>query len=122
VALVSIAIVWLAAKNWCDEQLGISFSVGILAALLASYHLYNYDLTLLLLPLAIICSELAKRRRLLSAPTVFTLALVLLFIPPLHRLLLLHSIYGLMSIPILTIFLAVPRLNRLDFIHSKAAG
>ncbi len=112
VALLSIVIVWLAAKNWRDEQVDISFSVGVLATLVASYHVYNYDLTLLLLPVAIICGELAQQRNLLSAPIVFTLALIVLFVPPLHRFLLLRSIYALMFIPILVLFVNIIQLNR----------
>jgi len=68
--------------------------------LLSSYHLYNYDLILLLLPIAIVCGELAVRQRLLSA-TALNVTLIALFIPPLHRLLLLHSIYGLMCVPVI---------------------
>jgi hypothetical protein len=35
-----------------------SFSIGITATLLASYHLYSYDVTLLLLPVALTCRHL----------------------------------------------------------------
>jgi len=122
VAVLSLLLVWLSAKNWRDEQLAWSFSLSVLAGLLASYHVYNYDLTLLLLPISLIGGELAQQNRLLSAPIAFTIALIVLFIPPLHRLLLLHSIYALMFIPILTIFLAVLRLNRLALTCGKAVG
>ena len=112
VATFSGLALWLAAKNWRDEQFGLSFSAGLLATLLASYHLYNYDLTLLLLPIAIVCGELAHRRRLLPGPVTLTPVLIVLFLPPLHRVLLLHSIYALMFIPILVLFLTVVWLTR----------
>jgi len=112
VAVFSGLALWLAARTWRDEQLGLSFSAAILATLLASYHLYNYDLTLLLLPISIVCGELARREKLLSSPTAFSAALVILFIPPLHRLLLLHGIYALMVIPILGLFWTMLRLTR----------
>jgi len=114
VALFSGLGVSLMAENWRDEQLGLSFSGALFATLLASYHLYNYDLTLLLLPIAIVCGELAQRERSLSSQPALSTALVILFIPPLHRLLLLHGVYALMAIPILGLFCTVLWLNRSD--------
>jgi len=106
----SVAAIWFAARNWNDEQLGLSFSAAVLAAQLASYHLYNYDLTLLLLPVSIVCGELAGQERALLRP-VLLVTLVALFIPPLHRLLLLHSMYALMFVPILMLFLEIIRVE-----------
>jgi hypothetical protein len=111
VAIFSALVLWMAAKNWRDEELGLSFSAGLIATLLSSYHLYNYDLTLLLLPIAIVCGELATRGRLLSA-TALNVALIALFIPPLHRLLLLHSIYALMSVPVMMLLANTIWLSR----------
>jgi hypothetical protein len=37
-----------------------SFSIGITATLLASYHLYSYDVTLLLLPIILTCPQLPQ--------------------------------------------------------------
>lgn len=111
VAFSALAL-WWAARNWRDEQLGLSFSTAVFATLLASYHLYNYDLTLLLLPTAIVCGELAQAGRLLSSPVSLTAALAVLFIPPLHLVLVEHGIYALMSIPILALFSTVTWLTR----------
>jgi hypothetical protein len=107
-------VLWLVAKNWRDEQLGLSFAAALFATLLVSYHLYNYDLTLLLLPIAILCGELARRERPLSSQPYLGAALVILFIPPLHRLFLLHSLYALMAIPIVGLFCTVLWLMRSD--------
>ncbi len=114
VALTSGLVLWLAARNWRDEQLGLSFAAALVATLLVSYHLYNYDLTLLLLPIAILCGELARRERPLSSQPLLGSALVVLFIPPLHRLLLLHSVYALMAVPIVGLFSTALWLTRPD--------
>lgn len=111
VAVFSLLVLGIAAKYWRDEELGLSFSAALLATLLSSYHLYNYDLILLLLPIAILCGELAVRQRLLSA-TALNVTLIALFIPPLHRLLLLHSIYGLMCVPVIMLLATTIRLNQ----------
>ena len=120
VVVLSGLALWLAARNWRDEQFGLSFSAAIFATLLASYHLYDYDLTLLLLPIAIVCGELARRERSLSSQLTLSTALVILFIPPLHRLLLLHGVYALMVIPILGLFCTVLWFTRSSFREGDA--
>jgi hypothetical protein len=110
IAGVSAAVIWYTAKNWDDAQFGLSFSMAILAVLLVSYHLYNYDLTLLLLPVSIMCGELAGAGRVLFRPLLLA-ALIALFIPPLHRLLLLHRVYALMFVPITMLFVEIVRVK-----------
>lgn len=112
VALISALVLWLVARKWRDEQLGLSFAAALLATLLVSYHLYNYDLTLLLLPIAVLGGELARRERRLQSQPALATALVILFVPPLHRFLLLHSLYALMAIPIAGLFCTVLWLMR----------
>ena len=112
VAAASLLALWLAAKNWCEEELPFSFSTAVVATLLASYHLYTYDLTLLLLPIALVCGELAQRKRLRSSPPPFTAALVLLFVPPLHLWLIVHGLYALMCVPIAVLFYWTMRLTQ----------
>jgi Glycosyltransferase family 87 len=111
VAACSIVVLWYAARNWQDEQLPTSFAASVLATLLSSYHLYNYDLTLLLLPIAILFTEMVRRGLSLGRSAIGT-ALILLFIPPLHRLLLLHSIYPLMGVPVAILYWHALRLGR----------
>ncbi len=106
----SIVMLWYAAKHWRDERVAVSFSASLLATLLSSYHLYNYDLTLLLLPIAILFSELIGRHLPLGR-SALAAALVVLFIPPLHRLLLLHSVYALMGVPVALLYAEALRLG-----------
>jgi hypothetical protein len=105
----SLAAMWFAAHNWSDEQFGFSFSAAVLATMLCSYHLYNYDLTLLLLPISIVCGELAGQGPSFFRPMLLA-ALIALFVPPLHHLLLLHSMYSLMFVPILMLFVETIRI------------
>jgi len=117
----SVLVTWLAAKNWNDRRFEFSFSAAVLAALLVSYHLYNYDLTLLLLPISILCGELVALDRLLFRPALL-ISLVVLFIPPLHRLLLLHSMYALMSIPVIMLLIETFRVSRKNALGAATIG
>jgi hypothetical protein len=107
-AAVSGALLWVTAKNWDDKQLGLCFSAALVAVLLAGYHLFVYDLILLLLPCAIVCGELARRKSLLS-DTSLTVVLIVFFVPTIHRELILHHIYALMCVPMLFLFVSVMR-------------
>jgi hypothetical protein len=110
VGLFSLAALWLAARNWCEEQFDFSFSAAVIAALLASYHLYNYDLSLLLLPISIVLGKLAQQKR--SLPVSLLAILGILFVPPLHLWLMVHNLYTLMFIPIALLFARVIQLTR----------
>jgi hypothetical protein len=99
----TVATLVLTAKHWSDQYLNLSFAASLLGTMLCSYHLYNYDLTLLLLPIAIVGGELAVRGQLLGS-RMFTFLLIVLFIPPLHFSLALHETYGLMAVPILLLW------------------
>jgi len=61
--------------------------------------LFIYDLTLLLLAIAITCGELARRRTLLGQRSLAGI-LIIFFVPPLHYLLTVEHMYALMSIPV----------------------
>jgi hypothetical protein len=110
-AACSLIVLWYAGRNSRDEQLPTSFSSAVLATLLSSYHLYNYDLTLLLLPIAILFSEMIRRRLSLGSSAIGA-ALIVLFVPPLHRLLLLHHAYTLMAVPVAILWGSAVRLGR----------
>ena len=89
--MVSFLLVCLAARFWNDDQPKLSFGAALLASLLTSYHLYHYDLTLLLLAIPIVFGEQLSRAAKWSA--------VPFFIPPLHVFLLERGIYSLMFVP-----------------------
>jgi hypothetical protein len=109
VAIFSGLLLWTTARNWNDERFGFCFAAALVAALLTGYHLFVYDLTLLLLPIAIVCGELARGTRLLSN-TILNLVLVLFFVPTIHRELILHHIYALMCIPLIVLYVVVMRI------------
>ena len=100
VAFTSILTLWWTAQRWRDDQFRLSFAAGLIATVLTSFHVYNYELTVLLLPIAIVCSELT-RHRMLRNEKALTAALSVLFIAPLHRLLSLKDVYALMCLPVL---------------------
>ena len=101
---------WLAAKNWRDEQFALSFSTAVVAALLASYHLYTYDLSLLVLPISIVCGESAQHGR--ALPVLLIVALAVLFVPPLHLWLIVRGLYAIMFVPIAILFSTMIWMNR----------
>jgi len=109
VGLISLFVIAWAARAWKDDRLAFSFSAAVLATLLTSYHLYNYDLVLLLLPVSIVCGELAERGRLLDGSKFLTVVLSILFLPPVHFVLVSRGMYALMFLPIATLFLLVIR-------------
>ena len=111
VLALSLVTVWFAAGKWRDEQFGPSFSIAVTATLLASYHLYNYDVTLLLLPVTIAFSELTEQKRLLARSSLMSAVLIILFIHPLHTVLIKHSVYAVMFAPIFLLFLTTVRMH-----------
>jgi Glycosyltransferase family 87 len=111
VGVLSVITLWLTARRWRDDQFELSFSAAIIATLLTSYHLLNYDLTLLLLPVGIACGELAKQKRLRAAFPLLPAGLMILLIHPLHTVLVRYAVYALMFIPVFALFVATLRLT-----------
>ena len=111
VAILSAFMLWFAAHKWRDDQFGLSFSSAVIATLLTSYHLYNYDVTLLLLPMAVACGELAQQKRLVTSPRRLAVTLIIILIHPLHSVLVQNSIYALMFVPLTVLFLVIIRQN-----------
>ncbi|MBV9624967.1 MAG: DUF2029 domain-containing protein [Acidobacteria bacterium] len=116
IVLASVLVLWWAGRSWRDDQFRLSFAAALTATVLASFHMYNYELTLLLLPITIVASEL-KRSQMLRKEKALTAALIVLFISPLHRLFLLRDAYGLMCLPIMTVFLVTLSNVRLPRYH-----
>jgi len=99
VVSLSVVLLWIVARRWENEDCDLSFSAGLLGTILTGYHLFIYDLTLLLLAIAITCGELARRRTLLGQRSLAGI-LIIFFVPPLHYLLTVEHMYALMSIPV----------------------
>jgi hypothetical protein len=106
VGALSAFLLWVTAKLWKDNEFNLCFSAALIVTLLTGYHAFVYDLSLLLLPIAIVCGELAKRKILLSNLPLNT-ALVVLFVPPVHHLLIIRHVYALMCAPVVALFVCV---------------
>ena len=119
VLVLSVFTVWSASKSWRDERFGLSFSTAVIATLLTSYHLYNYDVTLLLLPVAIVFSELAQQKRLRANSPLLPVVLIIIFIHPLHTVLVKHAIYALMFFPVFVLYLLTHRMTEFARGESK---
>jgi hypothetical protein len=106
VGALSAFLLWVTAKLWKDNEFNLCFSAAVIVTLLTGYHAFVYDLSLLLLPIAIVCGELAKRKMLLSNLPL-NAALVVLFVPPVHHLLIVQHVYALMCVPVVVLFVCV---------------
>jgi Glycosyltransferase family 87 len=107
----SLLVLGLAASQWIgsvrrgSHAVGLAFANVLIAAILASYHVSPHDLSILLLPMALIvhhlliCRDIPHRTR-----TVFVATLGILLLPPLYLILLRVHIYTYACIPILGLF------------------
>lgn len=113
VAITSLLILWIAARSWRDVELDLSFAAAVLATILASYHIYDYDLMLILLPACIIVARISSSGMALVNSKLLLASLGIVFIPPVHRILLLNGLYALMAVPIIcALFITTRRLER----------
>lgn len=110
VAVLSACLLWVSARNWNDSAFELSFSAAVIGALLTGYHSFVYDLSLLLLPVAIVCGELAKRKTLLNNLTL-NITLAVLFFQPVHYMLTTYRIYAVMCVPVVVFFAGVVRMT-----------
>jgi hypothetical protein len=96
------------------DEFDLAFTNTVLFALLVSYHLNPHDLSLLLLPIALLLrSALARTPGVRSPASRMTLGLLgILFLPPLHLWALRAGDYALLSLPLLALFLGVALLPR----------
>ncbi len=92
------------------QQINLSFSVAVIAAILVSYHLSPHDLVLLLIPLAIVSGLLSRDHTQTSWWKTSAIAIVaLLFFPPLYVLLLRYHLYFLLALPSVALALLLSR-------------
>jgi hypothetical protein len=95
------------------EEFDLAFANTVLFALLVSYHLNPHDLTLLLLPIAVLLHRMLARTP-VSPVGKWIIAglLAILFLPPLHLWTLRTGDYGLVGLPVLGMFLTSASLLR----------
>jgi hypothetical protein len=96
------------------QHISSAFSSALLFAILVSYHLNPHDLSLLLIPFAILLEQIFEQKsyKTTSEKTaafrwvMFSL-MVILFLPPLHVWALPTGRYAIIALPVFILFLAV---------------
>jgi Glycosyltransferase family 87 len=127
-ALISLSILCAAAlimmlrgwkktgrnNNSNNDDFDPAFANSVMFALLVSYHLNPHDLSLALLPVALLLRRAAARTSAARGPAGWiTLGLLaIFFLPPLHLWALRVGVYALVSLPLLALFLSVAFLPR----------
>ena len=119
-AIISLSILCAAAliatfRGWKKiapnkkDEFDLAFASTVLFALLVSYHLNPHDLSLLLLPIALLFRSASRRTPGARNPanSIILGWLGILFLPPLHLWTLRGGVYALMSLPLLGLFLSV---------------
>ncbi len=101
-------------NNSNNDDFDLAFAKSVMFALLVSYHLNPHDLSLLLLPIALLFRRTSDRTPSARNPANWiTLGwLGIVFLPPLHLWTLRGGVYALMSLPLLGLFLSVALLLR----------
>lgn len=93
-------------------EFDFAFAQTVMFALLASFYLNPHDLSLLLLPIALLLRHISM---LLSRPGfakwLVAGLLTILYLPPMHLWVLDMRVYGLMGIPLLALFFISPWLT-----------
>jgi hypothetical protein len=114
-SLLSAAALIKMLLDWKNEgEFDLLFANTVVFALLVSYHLNPHDLSLLLLPVALLLPRVLTRTPRVSEPARWvTLGLLgVLFLPPLHLWALSAGLYALLSLPLLALFWIVAFLVR----------
>ncbi len=114
VVALSLAMLWACSRLWrlgTDQQLfPLQFSLALIAALLVSYHEYDYELSLGLIPVLLILDYLQTRSTPRSTQWLLLAPVFLLFLTPLQMLLLFRWRYAcFLSIVLLLWFWGVAR-------------
>ncbi|MGA9305903.1 MAG: glycosyltransferase family 87 protein [Candidatus Sulfotelmatobacter sp.] len=119
-ALISLSILSAAALiptlwGWKrKDDFDLAFANTLIFALLVSYHLNPHDLSLLLLPIALLFRRASRRTPGARNPANWIILgwVGIVFLPPLHLWTLRGGVYALMSLPLLGLFLSVAFLLR----------
>jgi hypothetical protein len=110
-ALLSVALFGWAVVTSRRSALEVQYALAIMTTLLVSYHLFIYDLTIVLLPLLVIADRIAshsgRRWRLYEIALVSSVALLLL--TPVHLVILNYALsasYLIIPVCVLTLLSA----------------
>jgi hypothetical protein len=91
-----------------SPQFDLMVAAILLAAPLVSYHISPHDFTLLLLPFALVVRHLFDSKDIPTWLRICTIAIgAVLFLPPLHIILMSRHLYSLTSIPLIGFFLCI---------------
>lgn len=102
VALISIALIVFASSKWKGGNLDLGVSLAVITTILVGYHAFAYDLSLLLLPMALLANYAQEHTTLDRRSLALFTPFAVLFLTPLHMLLALHSNrYSLMSLALI---------------------
>jgi hypothetical protein len=119
----TLLLVWAAwnGRSKFADTASLVFGNFVLAAILVSYHLSPSDLSLALLPMALLWASLTTNA---GTPRSARLALLglecLLFLPPMHLFLLTWHVYAYASVPFLILFVMSARSVRMNMEATKA--
>ena len=110
----SAALLWAAVKllqsTTAAEKLPLGFSLALLTVLLVSYHQYDYELSLLLIPLLLTADYLQAHPASGSTRWLVLGPVCLLFVSPLHMALLFRwKLACLLALVLLAWFWAIAR-------------
>jgi hypothetical protein len=119
-ALIMTLLGWKKTGRDSKDDFDLAFASTVTFALLVSYHLNPHDLSLLLLPIALLFRHAFDRTSVVRNPANWiTLGwLGILFLPPLHLWTLRAGAYALMSLPLLALFLSVAFLPRREDVRA----
>ena len=110
----SAALLWAAVKllrsTCAEEKFPLGYSLAVLTALLVSYHQYDYELSLLLIPILLTADYVQAHPTNRSHGWVILGPMCLLFVSPLHMALLFRwKLACLLALVLLAWFWAIAR-------------
>lgn len=126
--ILSVAALIKTLTAWKKEgEFDLAFANTVVFALLVSYHLNPHDLSLLLLPIAVLLRRtLTQRPRVSETAHWMTLGLLgILFLPPVHLWALRAGAYALLGFPMLALFMggtSIVRQGRVRQGKARAIG
>jgi hypothetical protein len=116
-SILSAAALIKTLLDWKKQsEFDLAFANTVVFALVVSYHLNPHDLSLLLLPIALVLNHWLKQRPRISEPARWMMLglLGILFLPPLHLWALRAGAYALVGLPVLALFLGGASMVRQD--------